>query len=127
MPTKTFLIDMDGEQLPVNVSPEALDEFSKTAVGDMDKRIRYLSDSRYGPDHYMVRTNRLGVVAPLIYDAVTRHDHERIILMVLWLNTHFPEITGVEVGDEKLQYVSEEALRERELSDFSPERPKYLH
>lgn len=121
------MIDVDGDQLPVNVSPDALVEFGKSAVGDMDKRIRHLSDSKYGPDHYMIRINRLGVVAPLIYDAVTRHDHERIILMVLWLNTHFPEITGVEVGDEKLQYVSDEELKDHEDMSTTSTRPKYLH
>ena len=127
MPNRTFMIDVDGDQLPVNVSPDALVEFGKSAVGDMDKRIRHLSDSKYGPDHYMIRINRLGVVAPLIYDAVTRHDHERIILMVLWLNTHFPEITGVEVGDEKLQYVSDEELKDHEDMSTTSTRPKYLH
>lgn len=127
MPTRTFTIDMEGERLPVKVSPEALEEFSKNAAGDMDKRIRYLSDTKYGPNHYMVRINRLGVVAPLIYDAVTRQDHERIILMVLWLNTHFPEITGVEVGEEKLQYISDETLEESLEAPSTPEKPRYLH
>jgi|GEM_PF-1076573 len=127
MPTRTFLIDTGDQQLPVNVSPEALHDFSKRAVGDMDRRIRHLSDTRYGPNHYMVRTNRLGVVAPLIYDAITRNDHERIVLMVLWLNTHFPEITGVEVGDEKIEYLSNQTAEEAAASQAHPERPKYLH
>jgi len=124
MEERRFVIEMEGEQLPISYSDEALESFSRKAAGVMDREIRTISDDRFGPDYYLKRTNRLGILAPLIYNAIARQDDHRVLLCVLWLATHFPEITGLEVEEGIIQYVQEEALDPR-LNGF--DRPEYLN
>ncbi|MCW9033703.1 MAG: hypothetical protein OQJ97_05735 [Rhodospirillales bacterium] len=124
MEERKFVIEMEGEQHPISYSDEALDSFTQKAAGVMDREIRTISDDRFGPEFYLKRSNRLGVLAPLIYNAIAQQDNNRVLLCVLWLATHFPEITGLEVDEGVIQYVQEEAIDPR-LNGF--ERPEYLN
>ncbi len=124
MEDKTFVIELAGEQLPINYSDEALQSFTQKAAGVMDREIRTISDDSYGPEFYLKRSNRLGILAPIIYNAITLQDQNRVLLCVLWLATHFPEISGVEVEEGIVQYVQEKAVDPR-LVVF--ERPEYLN
>jgi len=119
----TFIIELEGEPLPVNYSDEALSQFTQQAAGMMDKEIRMISDKRYGPGFYLTRANRLGVIAPLIYNALADRDGDKILLCVLWLAANFPEISSIEVDGNTVQFVQDERLS---LLDRM-ERPEYLN
>lgn len=120
----TFLIEMQGQELPVNYNDEALESFEKKAADAMDREIRHISDIRYGKDHYLTRSNRLGVLAPLLYNAITDQDGDKIMLCVLWLATKFPEIRGIEMDEGLIQYIQEDQ-DEEPFDAFA--RPKYLN
>ena len=57
---------------------------------------RDLCDSVLGPGKHLDMHNRLGVLVPLLYDAIQERDDARVALYVLWMASRFPEIHGIE-------------------------------
>ncbi|MCW9040493.1 MAG: hypothetical protein OQJ76_08355, partial [Rhodospirillales bacterium] len=105
---KTFHIEVDGRELPVVYNEETLAGFRTHQAGILDRTIRFLSDKEFGRDFYLTRTNRLGVVAPLLFDAIENHDGTIVRNFVLWLLTRFPEIAGIEIEGEDVQFIWDE-------------------
>ena len=108
MDGKKFVIEQDGSEIPVVYTDAALEEFEKTGAPHMDQQIKLLSDTHYGQSFYLKRTNRLGIIASLIFDAVGSRDQKRIVLCVLWLATRFPEVSGVEIENNSVQFLWED-------------------
>jgi hypothetical protein len=119
----TFHIEVDGEARPVTFTDEAFHRYQEHLSGSMDREIRALSDFEYGPEFYLRRTNRLGVLAALLYEALASDDEDRLEACVMWLVDRFPEIAGVQVDGTDVQYLWEADEDGEPLFD----RPEYLH
>lgn len=124
MPNRTFVIEAEGEEFPVTLSEDSIRDFRTKTADLMDRDIRNLSDSRFGPKFYLTRTNRLGVMAPILYDAVHGQDEDRIRMCVLWLAARFPEIAGAAIGENGVQFMWDST---KDVSLDALERPSYLN
>lgn len=124
MQNRKFVIEAEGEEFPVVLSEDTIRDFRTKSADLMDRDIRSLSDSRFGPKFYLTRTNRLGVVAPILYDAVQGQDEDKIRLCVLWLAARFPEIAGAAIGENGVQFMWDSS---QDLSPDAAERPAYLN
>jgi len=106
-PDLSFLIAMDGAPYPVRFDPTVLDEFQRDHVESMDLELRKFSDEWFGPTFFLERDNRLGVIAPLIRDALEENNGVLIAKYVLWLASRYPEITGIRIQEDTYEFMAE--------------------
>jgi hypothetical protein len=106
-PDLSFLIAMDGNPYPVRFDPSVLDEFQRDHVDTMDLELRKFSDEWFGPSFFLDRENRLGVIAPLIRDALEENNGILVAKYVLWLAARYPEITGIRIQQDTYEFMAE--------------------
>jgi len=103
----SFLIAMDGAPYPVRFDPTVLDEFQRDHVDTMDLELRKFSDEWFGPTFFLERDNRLGVIAPLIRDALEEDNGILVAKYVLWLAARYPEITGIRIHEDTYEFIAD--------------------
>lgn len=115
----SFHIALDGEDYPVQFDETVLSEFEQKYVSLMDREVRRLSDASFGPTFYLTRNNQLGVIAPMLYQAINEGDGVQVAKCVLWLKSRFPEIAGMCIAKDTYEFVTN--------WNDGVERPKVFH
>lgn len=102
----SFLIALDGAPYPVQFEAEVLDEFQRDHVASMDLQLRQFADEQFGPTFYLDHQNRLGIVAQLIRDAMKEENGILIAKYVLWMASHYPEISGIRIHEDTYEFTA---------------------
>lgn len=104
----SFFIAVDGNPYPVKFDPVVLDEFERDYADDLELELRKLSDFHFGPTFFLERENRLGIIAPLLKQAVSKHDGIAVAKYVLWLVARYPEITGIRIHEDTYEFLADD-------------------
>ncbi|MCB2099523.1 MAG: hypothetical protein KDE22_01545 [Rhodobacterales bacterium] len=111
MADRTFTITKDGDEIPVIYTDDVLSEFRENKVALVDAEIETLRDRLFDRDDPPADAprgadTRLGIVGPLIMEALDEGKETVVAQCVLWLAARHPEITGLEIFFGQFRYVS---------------------